>query len=135
MMWMAVSGAQKDLLAALVALAGAAGVLLYASSSELFDLKLFKLDTDRFKVPKQARVEYWYSGLARRWFDFLFKGGWKYASTKKTARVGMKRGFREMRRFLKERMPEEFRRMNRDMALGALVLLIMAVAFLLVRLL
>ncbi len=129
------SGAQKDLLATLVALAGAAGVILYAASSELFDLKLFKFDPTRMRWPQEARIEHWYAGLARRWFDFLFKGGWRYASTKKSAKVGMKRGFRDLRRLMRKRMPEEFRRMNRDMALGALVLLLMAVAFLLLKLL
>jgi hypothetical protein len=134
-MFPALSGAQKDLLAALVALAGAAGVVLYAASSELFDLKLFRLDPTRMRWPREARIEHWYAGLAKRWFDFLFKGGWRYASTKKSARVGLKRGFRELRRLMRQRMPEEFRRMNRDMALGALVLLLMVVAFLLLKML
>jgi len=134
-MLQALSVTQKDLLAALVALAGAAGVVFYAASSDLFELKLFKFDPSRMRWPREVRVEHWYSGLARRWYDLLFQGGWRYARTKKTARVGIKRGFREMRRLMRQRMPEEFRRMNRDMALGAVVLLVMVVAFLLLKLL
>ena len=162
-MVLAASGFQKDLFALLVALAGAIGVILYAASSDLFDLKLFKIDPTRAKVPKQARVEYWYTGLARRWFgflftskenmprqarveywytglarrwyDFLFKGGWRYASSKKTARLTVKRGWRDWRKLIRKNMPEEVSHLNRDMALGALVLLIMLVAFLLIELL
>jgi hypothetical protein len=147
----------------LVALVGAVGVILYAASSDLFDLKLFKFDPSRARVPKrarveywysdlarrwfgalfaskekmpkQARVEYWYSDLARRWYDFLFKGGWRYASSKKTARVSMKQGWREWRKLVRKRMPEEVRRLNRDIALGVLILLVMLVAFLLIKLL
>lgn len=132
---MAASEFHKDLLALLVGLAGAIGVILYAASSDLFDLKFFKIDPGRAKVPRRTRVEYWYSDLAKRWYDFLFKGGWRYAKSKKTARVTMKRGWREWRRKVRKYMPDELKRLNRDMGLGALVLLIMLVLFLLVKLL
>lgn len=160
---LAASDFQKDLLALLVALAGAIGVVFYAASSDLFDLKLFKFDPGKARMPKQARVEYWYTDLAKRWFgflftskenmpkqarvdywythlarrwyDFLFKGGWRYASSKKTARVNVKRGWREWRQLVRKNMPEELKVLNRDIGLGALVLLIMLVAFLLIELL
>jgi hypothetical protein len=122
-----------DLLALVVAAMGAIGIILYASASELFDLKLLKLDPLQMRVPREIRIEYWYTRLAKRFYAFLFEGGWKYALGKKQAKVSIKRGYREFRKASKERLPEAVRKLNRDIALGTLVITVMLVAFLLIK--
>jgi hypothetical protein len=127
--------AGRDFLAVLVAVMGGAAVLFYAASSDLFRLKLFKFDPFALKLPRQTRIEYWYTRAARRWESFLADGGWRYAKAKKSAKVKTKTGWRSLRREARRLLPEAVRRLNRDIALGVLAITIVLVALLLARLL
>jgi len=124
------NGLARDLFAVLVAAAAGIAVLLYAAASDLFELKLFKFDPYSVKVPKEARVEYWYTRAAR-WFEaFLAGGGWRYAKAKKQAKVRIKGDWRRLRRETRRLLPEAARRLNRDIALGALAIAVVLVALL-----
>jgi len=129
------NGAAEDLLAIAVAAAAGIAVLLYAASSDLFDLKLFKFDPMAFRLPKQTRVEYWYTRAARRFEAFLAGGGWSYAKAKKRARLAFSREGRRLRQEARRLLPEAVRRLNRDIALGVLAIAITLVALLIFRLL
>jgi hypothetical protein len=129
------NGAAEDLLAIAVAAAAGIAVLLYAASSDLFDLKLFKFDPMAFRLPKQTRVEYWYTRAARRFEAFLAGGGWSYAKAKKRARLAFSREGRRLRREARRLLPEAVHRLNRDIALGVLAIAITLVALLIFRLL
>jgi len=87
------------------------------------------------KVPKEAKVEHWYTQLANTWNRMLLDSGWAYAKAKKRAQVAFKRGYREMKISTKEKAPKVFKLMNRDIAVGALIIAITLVAFLLIKLL
>lgn len=133
---MAAAGeAGRDFLAVLVAVLGGAAVLFYAASSDLFRLKLFKFDPFSFKLPRETRIEYWYTKAARRWESFLADGGWRYAKAKKSAKVRTKTGWRNLRKEARRLLPEAVRRLNRDIALGAMAITVVLVALLLARLL
>ncbi len=86
-------------------------------------------------LPKEAKVEHWYTRLANTWNRMLLDGGWLYAKAKKRARVAFKKSYREMQKSSKEKVPGTFRRLNRDIAVGALIITITLVAFLLIKLL
>lgn len=102
----------RDMFAAIVAALVGLSVLMYAAASDLFDLKLFKFDP----------------------YSSLFSGGWSYAKAKKRARITLKREGRRLRKVSRERMPEAVRRLNRDIALGALAIAIALVALLIMSL-
>ena len=124
----------KDLLAVMVAALGGMAVIAYAAASELFELKLFKFDPFSLRIPKETRVEYWYTRGARKFWEALFSGGWSYAKFKKRARVAVKLRGREFRREARRRMPEQVRRLNRDIAIGTLVIALVLVALLVLNL-
>jgi len=127
-------GLAKDLLAALVAALAGIAVMFYAAASDLFELKVFKFDPFAFRLPKQARIEYWYTRAARWLEAFLAGGGWRYAKAKKRAKVSIKRDWRRLRRETRRLLPEAVQRLNRDIALGALAIAIALVALLIMRL-
>ena len=58
-------GFSRDFFAVIVAALAGIAVLLYAAASDLFELKLFKFDPYALKLPKQAKVEYWYTRAAK----------------------------------------------------------------------
>ncbi|NPV58230.1 MAG: hypothetical protein HPY75_01040 [Actinobacteria bacterium] len=124
------NGLARDFFAVLVAAVAGIAVIFYAAASDLFDLKLFKFDPFSMRVPKEARVEYWYTRAAR-WFEaFLAGGGWRYAKAKKQAKVRIKGDWRRLRRETRRMLPEAARRLNRDIALGALAIAVVLVALL-----
>ncbi len=128
------NGLSRDLFAVLAAAAAGIAVLFYAAASDLFELKLFKFDPYSIKLPKEVRVEYWYTRAAR-WFEaFLTGGGWRYAKAKKQAKVRIKGDWRRLRRETRRMLPEAARRLNRDIALGALAIAIVLVALLIFNL-
>jgi len=154
------SGFTRDFFAVLMAALAGIAVLLYAASSDLFKLKLFKFDPHATSLPREARVEYWYTRAARwlwswlsvkppketrvdywytrsarRFESFLADGGWRYAKAKKQAKVRVKRDWRGMRRQTRAMLPDAAKRLNRDVALGALAIAVVLVALLLVSLL
>jgi hypothetical protein len=154
------SGLSRDFFAVLVAALVGIAVLFYAAASDLFKLKLFKFDPHAIKLPRGASVEYWYTRAARRfwsllsvkppketrvdyWYtrsarrfeSFLTDGGWRYAKVKKQARVRVKRDWKSMRRQTRAMLPDAVKRLNRDIALGALAIAIVLVALLVVSLL
>ncbi len=125
----------RDIFAAFVAAMAGIAVILYAAASDLFQLKLFKFDPFSLRVPKETKVEYWYTRAAR-WFQaFLIEGGWRYAKAKKRARVGLRRDWRRLRRETRRLLPEAMQRLNRDLALGALAIAVTLVFLLIMRLL
>ncbi len=128
------AGASRDFFAVLVAALAGIAVLLYAAASDLFELKFFKFDPYAFRLPKGARVEYWYTRLARRLEAYLASGGWSYAKAKKQAKVKAKGNWRKMRKETRSKLPEAVRRLNRDVALGALAIAIVLVALLVISL-
>ncbi|MEW6552803.1 MAG: hypothetical protein AB1384_00760 [Actinomycetota bacterium] len=153
-------GLTRDFYAVMVAALAGIAVLIYAASSDLFELKLFKFDPRAAKLPRETRVEYWYTRAARRfwswlsvkppketrvdyWYTraarrfevFLAEGGWRYAKVKKQAGVRVKRDWRSMRKQTRAVLPDAARRLNRDVALGALAIAIVLVALLVVSLL
>ena len=128
------SGLARDLFAAFVAALAGMAVLLYAAASDLFDLKIFKFDPFSVRLPREARIDYWYVRAARRFQAFLAQGGWNYAKAKKRAKVAFKRDWRRMRRETRRLLPEAARRLNRDIALGALAIAMALVALLIMRL-
>ncbi|MDI7252391.1 MAG: hypothetical protein QME89_07505, partial [Actinomycetota bacterium] len=71
---------------------------------------------------------------ARRFQAFLASGGWSYAKFKKRAKVAFKRDWRRFRRETRRMLPEAARRLNRDIALGALAIAVALVALLIMRL-
>ncbi|MBN2026380.1 MAG: hypothetical protein JW854_06460 [Actinobacteria bacterium] len=152
-------GLGKDFFAILVAALAGIGVLFYAAASDLFELKVFKFDPYSFRLPKEVRVEYWYTRAARRvwswlsikppketrvdyWYTrsarrfeaFLASGGWSYAKAKKQAKVRTKGNWRRMRKETRRMLPEAVKRLNRDVALGALAIAIVLVVLLVVSL-
>jgi hypothetical protein len=129
------NGAAKDFFAVLIAVIGGFSVLAYAAASDLFDLKLFKFDPLAFRLPKETRVEFWYTRAAKRLESFLAGGGWRYAKAKKQAKVTVKRDWRRLRKETRRVLPEAVSRLNRDIALGALAIAIALVALLLTSLL
>ncbi|MBC7229390.1 MAG: hypothetical protein H5T74_03225 [Actinobacteria bacterium] len=131
----AAEGLGRDLFAVLVAAGAGIAVLLYAAASDLFELKLFKFDPYSVRLPKEARVEYWYTRAARRFEAFLAGGGWKYAKAKKQAKVRIKGDWRRLRRETRRMLPEAARRLNRDIAMGALAIAVVLVALLIFSLL
>lgn len=98
----------KYIVAAIVAILVGLAVLLYASSSDLVKLKLFKFDA----------------------YSSLFSGGWSYAKAKKRARLAVKREGKRLSETTREKMPETARRINRDIAIGALAIAIVLVVLL-----
>jgi len=98
----------RYIVAAIVAVLVGLAVLLYASSSGLVKLKLFKVDA----------------------YSSLFSGGWSYAKAKKRARLAVKRGGEKLSETTREKMPEVARRFNRDIAIGALAIAIVLVVLL-----
>ncbi len=72
--------------------------------------------------------------MAKRFESFLADGGWRYAKAKKQAKVRVKRDWRSMRRETRRAMPEAVKRLNRDLALGALAIAIVLVALLIISL-
>ena len=129
------NGFTRDFFAVLVAALAGIAVLLYAAASDLFDLKLFKFDPSALKYPREARVEFWYTRAVRRFESFLASGGWSYAKAKKQTKIRVKRDWRRMRKESRTMLPEAVKRLNRDIALGALAIAIVLVALLLVSLL
>jgi hypothetical protein len=105
-------------------------VLLFAASSDLIDMKLFKFDPHSQRYPKEARVEYWYTRVAKRFESFLLGGGWSYAKAKKRARMAMKKGGKKLGDTTREKMPSAARRFNRDIAIGALAIAVVLVVLL-----
>lgn len=131
---LAESSIGRDFLAVVVAALGGISVIFYAAASDLFELKLFKFDPYALRLPKRTRVEYWYTRLAK-WFEsFLLGGGWSYAKAKKRAKVVFKREGRRLRSETRRMLPEAARRLNRDIALGALAIAIALLALLIVSL-
>lgn len=153
-------GFSRDFYAVLVAALAGIAVLLYAAASDLFELRLFKFDPYTLKMPREARVEYWYTRAARRvwsWLSIkppketradywytraarrfeasLASGGWSYAKAKKQAKVRAKRDWRSMRKQTRALLPEAVKRLNRDIALGALAIAVVLVALIVVSLL
>ena len=124
----------KDFFAVLVAALAGIAVLLYASASDLFRLRLFKFDPYALRLPKEARVEYWYARAARRLESFLASGGWSYAKAKKRAKMRVKGDWRRLRRETRRLLPEAVKRLNRDIALGALAIAIVLVVLLVMSL-
>ncbi|MGQ9474496.1 MAG: hypothetical protein ACUVRX_04295 [Actinomycetota bacterium] len=124
----------RDLFAAFIAALAGMAVLLYAAASDLFDLKIFKFDPFSLRYPREARIEYWYVRAARKFQAFLAGGGWNYAMFKKRVKVAFKRDWRRMRREARRMLPEAARRLNRDIALGALAIAVALVALLVMRL-
>jgi hypothetical protein len=129
------NGFSRDFFAVLVAALAGIAVLLYAAAADLFELKFFKFDPYSLKFPKEARVEYWYTRAAKRLESFLASGGWSYAKAKKQARVRVKRDWRSMRKQTRTILPEAVKKLNRDIALGALAIAIVLVALIIVSLL
>ncbi|MBC7252416.1 MAG: hypothetical protein H5T72_00400 [Actinobacteria bacterium] len=130
----AVNNLGRDIFAAFIAALAGVAVLLYAAASDLFDLKFFKFDPFSLRYPREARIEYWYVRAARRFQAFLAGGGWSYAKLKKRAKVAFKRDWRRFRREARRMLPEAARRLNRDIALGALAIAVALVALLIMRL-
>lgn len=128
------NGFTRDFFAILLAALAGIAVLFYAAASDLFELKLFKFDPYALKMPREARVEYWYTRVAKRFESFLADGGWKYAKAKKQAKVRVKRDWRSVRKQTRIMLPEAVKRMNRDIALGALAIAIVLVVLLVVSL-
>lgn len=128
------NGLAKDLLAAVIAALAGLAVIAYAAASDLFELKIFKFDPFALRYPREARIEYWYTRAARRFEAFLARGGWNYAKAKKQAKVTFKRDWRKLRKETRRLLPEAARRLNRDIALGALAIAIALVALLIMRL-
>jgi hypothetical protein len=149
------SGLTRDFFAVLMAALAGIAVLLYAAASNLFELKLFKFDPHAIRLPREARVEYWYTRAARRfwswlsmkppketrvdyWYtrsarrfeSFLADGGWRYAKVKKQAKVRVKGDWKGVRRRTRAMLPDAVRRLNRDIALGALAIAVVLVALL-----
>lgn len=108
MMILAGASVGRYVVAAIVAALVGLAVLLYASSSDLVKLKLFKFDA----------------------YSSLFSGGWSYAKAKKRARLAMRKGGKKLSETTRERMPEMARRVNRDIAIGALAIAIVLVVLL-----
>jgi hypothetical protein len=125
----------KNLLAVFVAAAAGVAVIFFAAASDLFELKVFKFDPYIFRLPREAKVEYWYVRAARKFRVFLLEGGWSYAKFKKWLKVTFKREGRRLRRETRRRLPEAARRLNRDLALGALAIAVVLVALLIMNLL
>jgi len=125
----------RDFFAILVAALAGVAVLVYAAASGLFELKLFKFDPYSLKLPRESKVEYWYTRAAKSFESFLASGGWSYAKAKKQARVRMKRDWRNMRKQTRVVLPEAVKKLNRDIALGALAIAIVLVALIVVSLL
>jgi len=134
MLMAAESGIGRDFFAVLVAALAGIAVLLYAAASDLFELKFFKFDPYAFRLPRGARVEYWYTRLAKRLEAYLASGGWSYAKAKKQAKVKVKGNWRKMRKETRSKLPEAVKRLNRDVALGALAIAIVLVALLVISL-
>ncbi len=132
--WAPAGALGRDLFAAFVAALAGVAVLLYAAASDLFQLKTFKFDPFSLRYPREARIEYWYVRAARRFQAFLAGGGWSYAKFKKRAKVSFKRDWRRLRRETRRMLPEAARRLNRDIALGALAIAVALVALLIMRL-
>jgi hypothetical protein len=128
------SGFTRDFFAVLLAALAGIAVLLYAAASDLFELKLFKFDPYALKFPKETRVDYWYTRAAKRFESLLASGGWSYAKAKKQAKVRVKRDWRSMRKQTRSVLPEAAKRLNRDIALGALAIAIVLVALIIVSL-
>jgi hypothetical protein len=129
------NGIGENIFAILVAAIAGFAVLLYAASSDLFELKFFKFDPSVFKLPKETKVEYWYVRAARRFESLLTGGGWSYAKAKKRAKVTFSREGKRLRGEARRLLPEAARRLNRDIALGALAIAITLVALLVFSLL
>jgi len=127
-------GVSKDFFAILVAALAGIAVLFFAAASDLFELKLFKFDPYAMKLPKEAKVEYWYTRTAKRLESFLADGGWSYAKAKKQARIKVKGNWRRMRKETRKMLPEAVKRLNRDVALGALAIAIVLVILLVISL-
>ena len=98
----------KYIIAAVVAVLVGLAVLLYAASSNMVKLRLFKFDA----------------------YSSLFSGGWSYAKAKKRARLAMKREGKRLGEVSREKMPETARRINRDIAIGALAIAVVLVVLL-----
>jgi hypothetical protein len=128
------NGVATDIWAIMVAALAGFSVLIYAASSELFQLKIFKFDPFAFKMPKETKVEYWYVKAARRFEKFLLGGSWNYAKVRKLARVDLKKRGRKLRGETRKLMPEAVSKLNRDIALGVLAIAIVLVALLILRL-
>jgi hypothetical protein len=128
------SGVAGDIWAVIVAALAGFSVLMYAASSDLFNLKIFKFDPLAFKVPKETKVEYWYVRGARRFEKFLLGGSWNYAKVKKRARVDLKKRGRKLRIDTRRLMPGAVSKLNRDIAMGVLAIAIVLVALLIFRL-
>lgn len=94
--------------AAIVAVLVGVAVLLFAASSDMVKLRLFKFDA----------------------YSSLFDGSWNYAKAKKRARMAMKREGKKLGEVTREKMPESARRINRDIAIGALAIAVMLVVLL-----
>jgi hypothetical protein len=129
------NGAVKDIFAIFVAALAGFAVLLYAAASDLFDLKLFKFDPMSLRLPKQTRIEYWYTRSARKFESALTGGGWSYAKFKKWFKVTFSREGRRLRKQARRMLPDAVRRLNRDIALGVLAIAIVLVALLILRML
>lgn len=130
----AVSMGSRDLQAVLVAVAGGLAVIVYAAASDLFQLKLFKFDPFSIRLPKESRVEYWYTQGAKKFWEALFSGGWSYAKLKKRARLAVRLRGREFRKEARRRMPEQWSRLNRDIAVGTMVIALVLVFLLILNL-
>jgi len=124
------ASAGKYVVAAIVAVLVGIAVLLFAASSDLIDMKLFKFDPHSQKYPEEAKVEYWYAKAAKRFESFLMGGGWSYAKAKKRARMAVKKGGKKLEDTTREKMPSAARRFNRDIAIGALAIAIVLVVLL-----
>lgn len=98
----------RYIVAAFVAILVGIAVLLFAASSDLIDMKLFKFDA----------------------YSKLFSGGWSYAKAKKRARVAMKKGGKKLSETTREKMPAAARSFNRDIAIGALAIAVVLVVLL-----
>jgi hypothetical protein len=131
---LAENGLAKDVFAAFMAGLAGLAVILYAASSDLFDLKIFKFDPFAIKLPRETRIEYWYTRAAKKFESVLTGGGWSYAKVRKRVKVTFKREERRLRSETRRMLPEAVRRLNRDIALGALAIAITLVALLILRL-
>jgi hypothetical protein len=100
----------KYIVAAIVAVLVGLAVLLFAASSDMVKLKLFKFDA----------------------YSSLFRGSWSYAKAKKRARLAMKREGKRLSDVSREKMPETARRINRDIAIGALVIAVVLLVLLII---
>ncbi|OFW56162.1 MAG: hypothetical protein A2V52_00140 [Actinobacteria bacterium RBG_19FT_COMBO_54_7] len=128
------NGLGRDIGAIAIAVLAGFSVLVFAASSDLFDLKIFKFDPFAFKMPKETKVEYWYVRAARRFEKFLLGGSWNYAKVRKRTRVDLKKRGRRLRVEMQKLMPEAVSRLNRDITMGVLAIAIVLVALLVLRL-